>query len=242
MKKKVVILFAVICILIIIISFVINSNIVYLGNHTKVLSFGNILFKYNLNNNIVLRKVNIYKTSNVLKGYIKTEKYNSENRYYAVSVNNKTIKLNDFIASGILKKVDIINTGKASEIDSNKVSKLNDLLEKELTIDNVYGYKEISYDIDNDNDEEDIIYTTYMENGSLVTNIFLYENGNVTNIINYENDLEAENNCKNYDLVCVINFNKDNNYEIVISVNDGDSQPTYYNIYKLENGNIKEIK
>ena len=80
-----------------------------------------------------------------------------------------------------------------------------------------------------------------MENDQFVTRIFINSNDNITDIINYEYDIDQDSSIS-YGLAGLIDFNKDDNYEIIVSKVDGDSKPAYYSIYRYENGIIKELK
>ncbi|MBR4350967.1 MAG: hypothetical protein IKP98_01950 [Bacilli bacterium] len=242
MKKKIVIPILIVCIIVILSILFLNTKIVYLGSHNKVITFGNKIFNYKSNKRILLRKAYIYKDGKALKGYIKSNKNGKTNEYYAVSKYNKMINVNNFIASGILKKLNIINIDDDIEIDSNKLKEYNELLDTNIELDNVYNYKEILFDIDNDSSEEKVIYIVYNENDSIFTSIIVDDNGNAFEIVYYEDNMDSDIQNKIYYLVNLIDFNNDKKYEVVVSVCDGDSQPTYYSIYKYDNGKVKEIK
>ena len=242
MKKKSIIISLIICILVIIIVSFINMKIIYLGSYTKVLSFGNTIFKFNNNNSILLRNAKIYKNGNIINGYIKSSKSGDSSDYYIASKNNRIIDFDYLIASGVLTNIDVIQNNNVIDIDNNSLSIINNLLNENINIDNVYNYNRISCDIDNDSIEEDIISIIYYENDSIKTNIFINKNNSITNIINNEYSYEEESISNIYNFVGLIDFNKDKKYEIIISNRSGDSQPTYFDIYRYENDNIKEIK
>lgn len=238
MRKRIIIpLF--ICLIIIVVISVINMKTTYLGAYTKVISFGNISFKYNSNRRVLLKKVNIYKNGNKIKGFIKSQKSNNGYDYYAISRTNNKIDLDYLVASGTLLDLKVINSNNV-EIDNQSLVVINNMLGTNLLLDNVFNYSVISYDIDNDITEEEVAFVTYLEEDTIVTRIFIYDDNSVINIINEEKELDEEGT--SYNLASIIDFNKDNKYEIVISKVDGDSQPTYYNIYRYNNGTIKEIK
>ena len=117
---------------------------------------------------------------------------------------------------------------------------INQLLDTNISIDSIQNYRMISKDIDNDSSKESIFYISYIDDDSISTNIFVVDNSEVTNII--DSSVSFDDLGKSYSLVGVIDFNKDKNYEVIVSRVDGDSQPMYYDIYRYENNSIKEIK
>ena len=106
------------------------------------------------------------------------------------------------------------------EIDNQSLVVINNMLGTNLLLDNVFNYSVISYDIDNDITEEEVAFVTYLEEDTIVTRIFIYDDNSVINIINEEKELDEEGT--SYNLASIIDFNKDNKYEIVISKVDGD--------------------
>ena len=241
MKKRIVPIL-IICIVIILLITVLNGRLIYLGNNTKVLVFGSKIIKFNYNPKIVLRSVNIYKDNNkTINGYIKSTKHDKEYNYYLVSRNNKEINTDDLIASGLLNKLSVYTKVESSTIDQSSLDMINNLLEKNINTDDIYNYKKITYDIDNDSNKEDIIALVFNDNGSFANRIFINDN-NLVNVIDYNVSFSDEKNIKSYGLVGLVDFNKDDIYEIVVSRVDGDSQPAYYDIFSYDNGSIKEIK
>lgn len=238
MKKRIVLPLFIFVIIIVLIS-TINMKTVYLGSYTKVISFGNITFKYNSNKKVILKKVNIYKNGNKTKGYIKSQKSNNGKEYYAVSNSNNKLDLDYLLASGSLAKIDVIDY-ESSEINNESLVRINGLLGTSLLLDNILNYGVISFDIDNDITSEEVYYVAYYENDMIVTRIFIADDNQVINIVNEETNLD--DNGTSYNLTCLIDFNKDKIYDVVVSKVDGDSQPTYYNIYRYTDGQIKEIK
>ena len=240
MKKRIITLL-IICLIIITLSFVFNGRTIYLGSYTKVFTIGSKVFKFSNNKKVVLRPVYAYKKGNKVKGYLKSTPSNDGNEYYVVSKNNNKIDQSFLIASGRLSNIKVFLNDNNVNIDISVLSEINALLDKNLSIDNIYSYSKINQDINNDFINEDIIYVVYMENDQFVTRIFINSNDNITDIINYEYDIDQDSSIS-YGLAGLIDFNKDDNYEIIVSKVDGDSKPAYYSIYRYENGIIKELK
>ena len=239
MKKRIIIPLLIFIIIVIIVTFI-NSKTIYLGNQTRVYSFGNKLIKRNRNNKVILKKINVYKNGNILKGYLKSAKVSNEYDYYAVSKSNNKYDLDDLIVSGTLTKIDVVLCDKSLKINDSTLLEINQLLDTNISIDSIQNYRMISKDIDNDSSKESIFYISYIDDDSISTNIFVVDNSEVTNII--DSSVSFDDLGKSYSLVGVIDFNKDKNYEVIVSRVDGDSQPMYYDIYRYENNSIKEIK
>lgn len=243
-KKSIKIVF--ILIIIIIITFVfqmiINAHTVYIGDYTKIIVFGKSIFKYNRNNRIILRKVKIYDNENIKNGFLKTEE-SVWNSYYAIFSNNKRVDTNRLLVSGASINLDIVSSKNIEETKTESLLiEINHLLDKNLSLDSILDYQKFIYDIDNDNEKESVIYVTYQENSTISTEIFINDNKKIkvkSNEIDYE-VINGEG--LSISLYGLIDFDGDKNYEIVISTCDGDSAPTYYEIYEYKAGNIKEIK
>ncbi|MBR4830418.1 MAG: hypothetical protein IKZ96_01450 [Bacilli bacterium] len=241
-KGKIVILLVVILIIVIALNYFISSNTVYLGNNTKVLVIGNKIIKLKNNRKILLNKVSIYKDGKKFDGYLKSEKYDMGYSYYAVSKYNKKFNSNDLVASGKMVKMNAVSS---SNIETSfNVSEINSLLELKLENDNVIDYKKVTFDIDNDSNNEEIVFIKYIVDNIGTTKAFVVDNEDITDIVEFEYDYTDMVNIKNdvHYLSDVIDLNNDKKYEIILARIDGDSQPTYYDIYSYENGNIKEIK
>lgn len=247
MNKKSVKIFwvlLIITILVFVIQFIISSNTVYIGNNTRVLSIGSKIIKYNRNNSIILRKVNVYKGNRISKGYLKSTKADNENEYYLTSINNRNINVKTIVASGSMLKLSVIDPiDELNTITESKIHELNSILDVDLKTENIVKYKRIKYDIDNDSDDEEVLYISYVLNNISSDRIIIKDNS-IVKVVEYDFDYKdlQDKPQKAYGLVNIIDFNKDDIYEIVVSRVDGDSQPTYYDIYSYENGSIKKIK
>lgn len=241
-KGKIVILLIVITIIVIALSYFVSLNTVYLGSNTKVIVIGNKIIKIKNNRRIVLNKVNIYKDGKLFDGYLKSDKDDLGNSYYAVSKYNKKFNTNDLVVSGKMIKLNIVSP--ANIENSFNVSEINSLLELKLEEDNVIDYKKVTFDIDNDSSEEDVIFIIYRVENTRTTKAFVIDNEDITDIAEFEYDYTDMINSTNdvHYLSDVIDLNGDGKYEIILARIDGDSQPTYYDIYSYENGNVKEIK
>lgn len=246
MNKKswnIIIILVIVTIIVIALHFLISLKTFYLGNYTKVITIGSKIIKVNSNTAIKLRKVKYYRNGNISKGFLKSYYVDGENEYYIASLNNKSLDIMDLVASGSLAKMDIVPPKNIDEdLTASSLKDINSFLGKTLSSDDIFDYKKITYDIDNDSKNEDVIYLSYMENNSLKKVAFISDEVN-TEIINKETDLENEvSEDEIYSLVDLIDFNGDSVYEIVISRCAGDDSPTYYDIYSYDNGIIKEIK
>ena len=229
---------------IIFLHFIIIGRTVYLGNNTKVISIGSKIFKYNKNKKVLLKKVNVYRNNELIDGYLKSRNLDNEKELYLVSSDNKNIDIKDLIASGKLIKIDVkLPSNESDSIDESSIKEINDIFDIDLKSENVSIYKKIVHDIDNDSIDEQIIFISFVLNDISSDKIIIKDN-NIIKIIDYDYDYEnlMKEPQKVYDLVGIIDFNNDKNYEVVVSRINGDSQPTYYDIYSYENGKVSEIK
>ena len=247
MNKKIWNIFWILLIITIIIMFlyfIIGMNTVFIGNNTRVLSIGSKIYKFRINNKILLKKVNVYKNNKVIDGFLKTRELDNENEYYLVSHNNKNIDVNDLIASGKMVMLNVIpSKNELNYINDSSLQEINDYFDTNLKPENVTAYKNLIYDIDNDSTNEQVIFISYVLNNISSDKIIIKDN-NITNIVDYNYDYKYVRSKpqKVFDFVGIIDFNKDEKYEIVISRINGDSQPKYYDIYSYNNGNVKKIK
>ena len=241
---KIVMFLVIITVVIIILQLFISMNTVYIGNNTRVISIGSKIYKYNKNKKIILKKIKVYKDGRTVKGFLKSTKADNEIEYHLVSSSNKKIDMKTVIASGQMVKLSVVDRTKdINTINDTLLNELNDMLDTELKIENVSRYNKITYDIDNDSIDEQVLYVSYLKDNISVDRIFIYDD-NLIDVVDYEFDYKDVMNLsqKAYDFVGLIDFNNDNKYEVVVSRVDGDSHPAYYDIYSYENGIVKEIK
>ena len=124
MKKRIIIPLLIFIIIVIIVTFI-NSKTVYLGNQTRVYLLGNKIIKTNKNKKVLLKKINVYKNGNILKGYLKSAKVSNEYDYYAVSKSNNKYDLDDLIVSGTLTKIDVVLCDKSLKINDSTLLEIN---------------------------------------------------------------------------------------------------------------------
>ena len=243
-KGKIVIVLAIITIIVIGFCYYVSLNTVYLGNNTRAIVLGKKIIKIKNNNKIVLRKVNYYKDGKRFDGYLKSTKDDNGYSYYAVSKYNKKVNTNDLLASGKMLKMNIVSSSNINtSLNDSTLSTINELLDLKLGSDNILEYKSITYDIDNDSSDENVVFVKYRVDTTITVKIFINDDS-VIDILEFENDFTNISSSSNkvYYLTSVADINNDKNFEIIVARIDGDSQPTYYDIYSYENGNIKEIK
>jgi hypothetical protein len=243
MKKRIIFLLAIVVLVVAILITFVDMKTIYLGSNTKAFVFGNKIIKINRNNKIILKSVYVYNKERRINGYLKSTKEGKNYGYYAVTSNNKIINPDNLIASGKLNKIKVVEfKNKGEDISSSSLNEVNSLLEKSIKKESVMDYKDIEYDIDNDSRLEKIYSITYVENGALINSIFINDNDNVIDIVNYEIDFDDVETANLYTITNLIDFNNDDNYEIVLSKVKGDDSPKYYDIYSYIDGSVKEIK
>ena len=242
-KKRVLIILLVLTIMIIAFKSYISLNTIYFGNFSKAIVIGKKVIKKDENRRIILKKVNAYKDDKIIDGYIKSEKVDIGYNYYLESNKNKKIDMKELIASGTMIKLDIPSSSNVDVLkNENTISKINNLLDLNLDDSELFDYKKITFDIDNDSEDEEVIYVNYLEDNYSKTNIFINDNS-IIKVFEYKRDITNKiASYKTFKLSNIIDLNNDKNYEIIISRVDSDSQPPYYDIYSYKNGKVKEIK
>ena len=244
-KGKIIIVALIVSIIAIIFNYFISLNTIYFGSNTKAFIFGKKIIKLNINPKVVLKKVNYYNKQKAFKGYLKSDKDDNGYSYYIVTEHNKIVDTNDLIATGSMVKVNIVSSQDISvSINNLKLEEINKLFEINLVMENVIEYKNIMTDIDNDQTSEEVVYIKYLYNDVKTTKIFVLDDNEIYNIQELEVDYSdlANSSSQVYYLSNVIDINNDNIYEIIVGRIDGDSKPTYYDIYDYNNGIVKEIK
>lgn len=244
-KGRIVIIFIIITIIVIALSYFINSNTVYFGSNTRALVVGKKIIKRYSNKNILLKKVNYYKDGKVFSGYLKSNKDDTGYDYYLVSKYNKKRNVDDILAAGSMIKINVISSDNIETfISEASLNQINQLLEINITTGDIVDYKKYTYDIDNDSSSEDVVFINYFIENVRTTKLFVIDDEDLQEIKEFEYDFADPVNSSNeiYYLSNVVDINKDGIYEIVVARIDGDSQPTFYDIYQYSNGTIKEIK
>lgn len=243
---KIIVTLIVLLVLVICLRFYVNSNTVYIGSYTKLITIGKKIFKFNNNSSIKLRRVNIYKGNRVVKGYLKSSKGDNENQYYYVSLNNKIISDYNYVSSGTMLDLDVVvpeKKYKTTNLDTSTIEEINSYLDTKISKENISDYNIVEYDIDNDSQKEKVVFISYRINSSFSKKCFVVDNEDITTVLDKEYDLTEETtHVETFSLTALVDFNKDKKYEIVVLRCAGDDSPTYYDIYSYENGNIKEIK
>lgn len=244
-KGRIIILLLILVVIVVAVKTFISLNTIYFGSNTKAIVVGNKIIKRNNYRKVLLKRVNYYKGGKKFKGYLKSTKDDIGYSYYVVSSNNKKNVIKDLVAAGSMVKLDFVSSSNyETSIDETNLKKINDVLDLSLETKNVVEYKNISFDIDNDETKENVIYIRYLVGNIRTTKIFVIDNDDAIDLVELEFDYSdiANSSNKVYYISDVVDINNDGKYEIIIGRIDGDSQPTYYDIYSYENGSIKEIK
>lgn len=229
-----------------------TTNIVYIGNYTKVKIKNDKITIINKNSKVNLTKAKIYFNRDFVDGYIKSNKANIDNKANIYDVYNESGNslrpAGDIIAYTGKNKIKIANIN----VVTLELKDDLDLISGFLASDNGNGieldfsieykdYKRVAYDIDKDGDKEYIYSLEVLEGGSeTYTYVFLVDDGEIQVI----NSMKGESNnvkLKKVSFFNLIDFDGDDKYEIVLRVKDGDYGYNKYRIYSYDS-QIKEIK
>ena len=244
MKKLMIVLIILYLAISVIFTFIFNNKkIVYIGDYTKIYINDNKILKKNTNtlSNI---EVKYYFNGQLKNGYLFSEKLDYDNTNYlkVVSENNEKIQFNDgLIAMTKDVNIDIIEP-KQSNVSSDEIDNIkNYLVKNNMNYDLKELYK-YSFDIDK-NGIIDEIYSSNLhvdEEHNLFV-ILIKTNNDIQTIDSSLFESGAPNSRK-ISLFKFIKFDDNQKYNIIIKEDNGDDQPTYYNVYSYDNGKLNQIK
>lgn len=228
------------------------SNVIYIGNFTKVTVKKSNIKIDNKNTKLGLTESKIYFNKEFVDGYIRTSKEkinNGVNIYTAYNKNGDVLRFNDDLISytgnsnikvaepNVLELMldddfNIINDYLTKETDNEDVSEIQMVFD---------SYKKVIFDIDNDGEDEYIYSVDVVESGSTnYTYVFIVDNGEIIKIDSRSGSaLKAD--VERVSFFKLIDFNDDGKYEIVIRLKKGDYGASTYKIYNYSK-KIKEIK
>ena len=248
MKKefKILIALAAIYIIVSIVFYFIEntSKIVYIGDHTKVIVNGDELSVDNENIKIPSKNVKYYFNKSISNGYLYADELDYNNYYYltVLSEDGKPLKFNDSVLA-MTNNLDI----KVEELPNNVVTNEDvDVIREYMSSQSIeknisYVFKS-SFDLDNDGNYEDIYSVSLNEDYEKYTTLILIKSGDFIEKIDESSYEEDSSEYRKISLFKLIDFNLDNNYEIVIKEKNGDDKPTYFNIYSYNNKNITKVE
>ena len=230
----------------------INENVIYIGNTTKVIVKDEKITINNKNTNLKLMKSKIYFNKEFIDGYIKSSKSKMNNGvtiYDAYNLNGQLLRFNDdLIAYTGKNNIKIADCNSSDFISTEDDKYIADFLLSEfgngisLDVPLSYDYyKKIIYDIDNDGDDEYIYSLDIIESGvSDYSYVFIVDDEEKILVSRKKGDIK-DSNLPRVFFFNLIDFNNDNNYEIVLRYKNGEYGKNIYKIYNY-NGEISEIK
>ena len=248
MKKNqfiiIVILIVIFVFLSIFLVFIKKENVVYLGNSTKVYIKNGEIIKKEDNRIMNLREAKIYFEGDFIDGYLRTTKNDvvSYNSREAFTKDRKLIVFSD----GLLAYTGSVNIkvdeGKEYDILTNKEKDLLVSIAEENKISgDIISASRVDVDINKDKKMESIYSYTLMDSKKISTIVVLV-NGDKYEEIELSSTNSKYPSVKRCYLFKLIDFNDDDNYEIVTYCSEGDDSLVKYNIYNYKNGSVSPIK
>ena len=220
-----------------------SNKIVYIGDYTKVYIKDDVIQVNNTNTDTNI-EVKYYFNKEFKNGYLFSEKldYNNTNYLKVISEDSKKVEFNDSLIA-MTKNVSV----NIKDIEESKATndEINSLKNFYKTNNMDYELKELYkciFDVDNDGvDDEVYSGISYVDEEHYLYSILIKSMDSIKLIDSSLYEIEAPSS-KKISLFKFIDFNNDNKYEIVVKEDNGDDQPTYFNIYSYNNGEIDKIK
>lgn len=217
-----------------------NSTIVYYNDKNKINS---IVTKENLNPKYSFENYEFYQNNTFIKGYLSYELMDSRTIPIIYNENYEKLYSDLLIAKKgdfdlIIKDVKVYN--EASSEDENIIKKA--MLENSLDLD-YSDFKKSQVQIDND------LLTLYIIDNYGKKHDIYYCFAFITNSKNQISTVELSKsnepiNAERIIFHNLIDIDLDNQYELLIEINNGDNSPSYYKFYKydLKSNEIYELK
>ncbi len=231
------------------------KNTVFLGESTKVSIKDGSIFVYNEDKKISKQKAKIYFNKKFIDGYIisgEGESSGTENSYYYYNSDGDVLVPGSIVVAVAGDDIVNIKEGRTQEIKSldsiQDLLDLNNLISNDdVEIDLNYG-KIDSIDVDGDK-IEDKIYSFGLIKSVLATEdedyiSFVYlKKGNSSEYIllqNFEGSYDGISN-ERLSFAKLIDFDNDDNYEIVVERMMGEYGPYYYELYNYEDNKFIKL-
>lgn len=229
-----------------------RSDVIYIGNYTKVTVKKGTIKIDNKNEKIGITEANIYFNNEFVNGYIRSSKEkvnNNINIYTAYNKKGSVLRFNDdLIAYTGDAKIKVANPNRLSLLLDDDLNKVSTYLygltgnteggDFELSFN---SFEKIIYDIDNDGDDE-YIYSVdanayEKQNYSFVV---IEDNGEFIPIIKKSGEA-MKTDLVRVSFFSLIDFDNDGKYEIVVKIKEGDYGASKYKIFNYDE-KIEEIK
>lgn len=229
-----------------------SINIIYLGNYTKITSKNGKIDITNKNNKINLTKAKIYFNGDFIKGYIKSDKSDINNKtiiYNAYNEDGKILRFSDdliaYTGDEKIKVADANILDILLESDYNLlIDFVNNKSDYEIETDydiEFKNFKKVIYDLDDDGQLE-YLYSFELDEGTELayTCVFIID-GDEYKIVESTSGELYDVNLNRISFFNLIDFNNDNKYEVVLRLKTGDYENNIYKIYNYDD-KIVEIK
>lgn len=223
-------------------NFIFNKTEIYLGDYTKVnIKNNNIIIKNN-NESISNKEIYYYNDTKFVKGYLYSESINNKKIYTVINDEKQKIKfLNDKIIATKKLNIKIYNPD-FTTINSIESEEILKYLSKKSKFETVISIQKYEYDFNKDGVDEVLYAAVVNLNSDEYCTYILNEINDSFEIIDSAITNNTLPNKKRIVIYKYIDFDNDDNYELVIKENNGDDSPTYYNVYTYENGIFNKIE
>lgn len=224
--------------------FIKKDNIVYLGDGTEVI-VKNDDIKITKNNKLMnFKKARILYNNEFIDGYIRRKKDDTSGFNICEVLNEEKKKIifsNGLIAYSGNLNIKVGNYLKYSILTNTEKEKLMLVAEENNISGSISEAYRYDFDIDGDKKEESIYSFTIIEKSKINTLTFINTQDDYE-IIDIKKDDYSKPNCKRSWFYRFIDFNNDDNYEIVLFQSNGDDSLGTYKIYQYINKSVIEIK
>lgn len=222
------------------------KNTAFIGDFTKVEVKSGIINVYNNNEFIDKQSTKFYFKNEEIDGSILTRDSGSNGgdySYYALDKKGNALDF-DLGMFGYTADMDLKfkKTDYAYIKDSNEVRefcKQNNIAIGENT--NIEQIVVNNFDVDDDNNNEDIYSVGLIENGNkYISFVFMSKDGKYYLIDQAESDYNSVNGIR-FRFTFLVDFNKDDNYEFVVRKSMSEYGPNYYELYNFNGTSFNKI-
>ena len=240
----------IICLLLLIISFIVlsfinsrNEKVLFLGSSTKI-KFNNKIEIINDNYDFNSKKAKIYYEGSFIDGYIYSEKSKEGSNYlysFVDETKNILISTDGLIAYTGNIKIDVAKHSEYNILSSNERESIKKFLEDNDITSNITNSRCVEYDIDGDSKNEIIYSITVVSPNDFYTIVLLKDDDEIK-LVSMENGNIEHPDIKKIRFSRLIDIDEDKKYEIILKLSSGDDSLTKYKVFKYDGNDISEIK
>lgn len=245
MKKRLIIII-VLCLLLVIVSvynLIKEESILYLGYSTKVYVNKDDIKIVDTKNDFYTKKIKLFMDDSFVDGFLQVDKEKNINNYKVYNKDKELIlNIPFFMAYTGNIKINVPKYRTQSSPNDKDKANLYYVMNDNNIKGDIINYKKITCDLNDDNVDENIIYSLIKSDEYIYSLLYAYSDIDYNYIDLVISKTEDYDNTRIENFETIIDINDDKKYEIVISDYRGNNSAITYRLFGYKNDSFYEIK